>query len=179
MESIQKKPINYGNNQYVPMTRRYPNLRRKVLIKDSIISKKLTEAWDVEKDSKKVLDIYLKKHRSLSDERYWELLRTVWIISGSVKNADIFRKLMQSKRSQRYYFSTPEEAKHLKELPDKFTIYRAANNVGDGLSWTTSKKYAEWYLETYKKKMLLQIEIEKSKIFAYIERNLESEILIL
>jgi hypothetical protein len=169
-----------GNNQSVPMTRRYPNLPNKVLKRDSEIIKKIISAWDLENDADKVLSIYLKENKNLSDFRYWEVLRTVWILCGSIENADLFRKLMQSSRKQKYYFSTPEEAKFLRELPEEIEVYRATNKFNDnGLSWTLSKEYSEWYKTAYQKDKVISKIINKKQIFAYIERNLESEVVIL
>lgn len=173
-------PAVRGNNEAVPMTRRYPNLPNKVLKRDSEIVRKIITAWDVENNADKVLSIFLKENKNLSNEKYWELLRTVWIICGSVENADLFRKLMRSSRKEKYYFSTPEEAKFLRELPEQFEIFRATNNIKDnGLSWTLSKDYAEWYKTAYQKDKVTSQVISKKQIFAYIERNLESEVVVL
>lgn len=162
------------------MTRRYPQLPKKVLMRDGKIAAKIMLTWDVEQDEEKVLAIYLKEQGNLSDERYWELMRTVWILCGSVENADTFRKLMQSKRKQRHYFSTPEEAKKFREMPDSFYVYRATNDANDrGLSWTVSKEYALYYKENFNKSLILSGEINKKDVFAYIERNMEFEIIIL
>ena len=43
------------NNEFVPMTRRYPDLRKKVLERDAKVANKLIVAWDIERDSDKVL----------------------------------------------------------------------------------------------------------------------------
>lgn len=170
----------HGNNEAVPMTRRYPNLPNKVLKRDSEIVKKLMKAWDLEANKDKVLAIYLKESKNLSDERYWELLRTVWILCGSVDNVDLFRKLMQSTRKERHYFSTPEEHQFLRELPSQVLVYRATNDENDnGLSWTLSKEYADFYKEAYQKDKVISQTIVTKRVFAYIERNLESEIIIL
>ncbi len=172
------KPI--GNNELVPMTRRYPNLPKKVLQRDSKITKRIMMAWDVDGDPEKVLAIFLKERRMLSHERYWELMRSVWIIAGSVENSELFRKLMQANRRSRYFFSTPEEAKKLRELPDTFNVFRATNDSADGgLSWTLSKQYAEHYKQEFDKEMIVMRKVNKSDVFAYIERNNESEIIIL
>ncbi len=169
-----------GNNEAIPMTRRYPNLPNKALKRDSEIARRIIIAWDLGKDADKVLSIYLKESKNLSDERYWELLRSVWILCGTVENADLFRRLMQSTRKEKYYFSTPEEAKLLRELPEQVEIYRATNNINDnGLSWTLSKEYAEWYKTAYQKEKIISKTINKKQIFAYIERNRESEVVVL
>ena len=168
-----------ANNERVEMTRRYPDLSKKVLRRDAEITKKIITAWDVEKSTEKVLSIYLKEKNNLSDERYWELLRTVWIIAGSINNADVFRKLMQSGRKERYYFSTPEDAKKLREMPEQFEVYRAGTDTDNGISWTTSKEYAEHYKLAFGKEKILTRKINKKEVFAYIQRNLEFEIIIL
>lgn len=168
------------NNVSVFMTRRYPNLKQKVLDRDSKIAKKLIQAWDVEKDPQKLLAIFLKEQRNLSDERYWELLRTVWILSGSLETVPVFRQLMTSQRGQRYYFSTPEEGVKMRQMPAMLTVYRATNNEKDGgISWTLSREYAEWYKQAYSKSTIITRQIMRSKIFAYVERNKEEEIIIL
>lgn len=169
-----------GRNTEVPMTRRYPDLPTKVLRRDSEITKKLILAWDLEHDQKKVLDIFLKEKDNYSPERYWEMMRTVWILCGSIENAPTFRALMRSGKRSRYYFSTPEEQKRLREMPNNLTVYRAANDENDGgLSWTLSLEYAERYKEIYNKAIVLTKRIDKKEVFALIERNHEEEILIL
>lgn len=169
----------FANNQIVGMTRRYPDLSQKVLRRDAEIAKRIVSAWDNDKDSEKVLAIYLKEKNNLSDERYWELMRTVWILSGSILNVSVFKPLMLSSRKQRHYFSTPEDAKKLRELPDTFEVYRAGAENDGGISWTTDKEYAENYKAIYNKEKILQKVISRKEAFAYIQRNLESEIIIL
>jgi hypothetical protein len=169
-----------GNNELVEMTRRYPKLSQKVLYRDSIISRKIVQAWDIEQDKEKVLSTFLKEHKNLSDERYWEIMRSVWVIAGSIENVPLFRELMMSQRKEKYNFSTPEEQKSLRELPDSFEVYRACNiPIQRALSWTLSKEYAEWYKEKYNKDKVFQRTVKKTEVFALIERNKESEIIIL
>jgi hypothetical protein len=171
-----------GNNELVPMTRRYhSHLLAKVLKRDSNIVENLIRAWDEkENKNKDLLPLFLKECKNLSDERYWELLRTVWILSGTVENSDIFRKLMLSNRKEKYCFSTPEEAKKLRELPESFEIYRATNNENDGgIAWTISKEYAEYYKQAFNKEKIITRFIIKKHVFAFIDRNMESEIIAL
>lgn len=172
--------MNIANNQQFEMTRRYPSLAAKVLRRDSEIVVKMIAAYDTNKDPDKVLSIYLKEHKNLSDERFWEFMRSVWILCGTVENQGTFRKLMQSKRREKHYFSTPEEAKKLREMPETFTVYRACN-LGEesGLSWTTLFDYASQYQSNFGKAKIISKEIHKSEVFAFIERNAEFEIIIL
>lgn len=169
----------FANNERVAMTRRYPNLKPKVLKRDAEISKKIVSAWDIEKDATKVLGIFLKERFNLSDERYWELLRTVWIIAGSLETVDVFRQLMLSNRKERHYFSTPEDAKKLREMDEQFEVYRAGSDNDGGISWTTSKEYAEQYKRDYYKEKVMTRMVNRKDVFAYIQRNLEFEIIIL
>jgi len=168
-----------ANNEQVFMTRRYPALSQKVLVRDGVIAKKIIQAWDVEHDADKVLSIFIKEKNNFSDERYWEMLRTVWIVSGGLKNVDIFRQLFLSKRKERFYFTTPEDAKKLRELPDVFNVYRAGSDNDGGISWTLSKEYAETYQKQYAKEKIMMQTILKKVVFAYIQRNKEDEIIIL
>ena len=170
----------YANNELVLMTRRYPKLKQKILIRDSKISEKLIRAWDINHSQTEVLEIFVKEKKNLSDERYWEILRTVWILCGTIEYNDLFRLLMKSNRKEQYYFSTPEEQKRLREMPESFEVYRATSNKNDnGLSWTLDKEYAQNYASMYRKQFILNKTIFKSEIFAFIERNDESEIIIL
>lgn len=169
-----------ARNEIVHMTRRYPNLMQKVLKRDSNIVKRIMDAWDNEHDSEKVLSIYLKERNNLSDERYWEILRTVWILSGKVDNQEVFRTLMQSTRKEKYYFSTPEESQKLRSMPEEFEVFRATNDENDrGLSWTVSYQYALHYQRVFKKAMIITKVVKRNEVFAFVERNNEDEIIIL
>lgn len=163
------------------MTRRFPDLPTKQLVKDAKIATKLIRAWDVEKDQNKVFQIYLKEKEQLSDQRYWELMRTVWIVSGSNDNADVFRSLMSSKRKFKRWFMTPEESAFLSVLSMPLTVYRAHND-GErftGLSWTLSIEYARQYQRMYGKSEITQRNVNSDHIFAYTNRNNEQEIIII
>jgi len=168
------------NNKTVKMTRRYFDLPQKVALRDSKISQKIITAWDVEEDEAKVLSIFLNNHKSLSTQRYWELLRTVWILCGSLDNVGIFKLLMGSKKKNKYCFSTPEESKILREMPDEFEVYRACNEIEDGgISWTYSLEYAKYYQKIFHKSKVIKRVVKKKEVFALINRNKESEIIVL
>lgn len=169
-----------GNNISVEMTKRYFNLPRKVALRDSKIAKQIINAWDIEQDKEKVFKLFIKNYDKLSTQRYWELLRTVWIVCGGLETVEMFKLLMNSKKKNKYCFSTPEEAKILREMPDEFKVYRACNDINDGgISWTYSKKYAIYYQKAFNKKQVLERGVKKEEVFALINRNQESEILIL
>lgn len=168
-----------GRNEYIPMTRRYPNLKPKQLLRDSKIAKKIINAGDTDKNEQKLVDIFLKEKELLSHPRYWEILRSVWIVSGSTENAPIFSTLMQSKRPYRNYFMSPEDEKYFNDLPAEFVVYRACNIPDNGISWTLNKEYAESFKQQALKQTVLERVVSKSDCFAYINRNDEQEVLIL
>ena len=62
--------LNLANNEQIQMTRRYPDLPRKVLQRDSEVARKIMLAWDMEQNPQRVLNIYLNHKDKLSDERY-------------------------------------------------------------------------------------------------------------
>ncbi|UZS00250.1 hypothetical protein [Chondrinema litorale] len=169
-----------ANNETISFTRRYPKLRQKVLRRDSEIAKKIIKAWDIERDQNKVFEIFLNKRNNLSDYRYWELLRSVWVICGSVARQDIFRHLFTTNRKHKHYFSTPEEHERFKNLPEQFEVWRGTNTENDtAFAWSLSKEVAEWHKEAYQRKFLISKTVNKSQCFALIERNKEEEILII
>ncbi len=169
-----------GNNINVEMTRRYFDLPRKVALRDSKIAKQIINAWDFEQDKEKVFKLFVKNCDKLSSQRYWELLRTVWIVCGSLETVGMFKLLMTAKKKNKYCFSTPEEAKLLREMPSEFKVYRACNESDDGgISWTYSKDYAFYYKDAFNKKRVLEHTVKKEDVFALINRNQEYEILLL
>lgn len=167
-----------GINEAIPFTRRYPDLKAKVLKRDSDIARKLIVAWDIERDFEKVLNIFLKENKNLSDYRFWEMLKLVWVCSGNTDRKDTFLPFFTSKRKQKHYFMTPEEHKRFRELPDKVTAFCACNET-PGFSWTLSEEYAFEFQKMFNKRKIVVKEFPKEHLFALIERNGEEELLIL
>lgn len=161
------------------MTRRYPDLPQKVLKRDSEIARRLIHIWDEKRDGVLLLNFFLDNMKNLSDQRYWEVLRTVWVLTGSNDNADLFRRLFTSSRKHRYFFSSPEDAKALRDMPDEIVVFRAGSDNDKGLSWTTSEQYAIQYKDAFFKEKIIQKTVNKKDVFAFIQRNKESEIIIL
>lgn len=167
-------------NETVPMTRRYPELPRKQLERDSKIAMKIVRAYDIEKDLEKVLDLWRKYHSLLSNPRYWELLKTVWIAAGHTAIAGEFRQYMQSTRPCRNYFMTPEEHEVLRQMLFPLKVYRSCNNENDGgISWTTNIEVAIEFSSHLDNPKILAHQVERSEVFAYINRRGEDEIIIL
>lgn len=167
-------------NETVPMTRRYPDLPRKQLERDSKIAYKIAYAHDMELDNEKVLALFRKYHRLLSNPRYWEMLKVVWIAVGSTSVADEFRRYMRSARPCRNYFMTPEEHEALRRMKFPLKVWRACNSEDDGgLSWTVSMKVAVEFAARGKCRKIITREVERKDVFAYINRRGEDEIIIL
>lgn len=167
-------------NETVPMTRRYPDLPRKQLERDSKIAKKMIRAYDVEQDAQKVLDLWRKYHSLLSNPRYWELLKTVWVAVGHTDVAPEFRRYMQSIRPCRNYFMTPEEHEALRRFAFPLNVYRACTQKDDGgISWTTNIKVAIEFASRLEHAKIISRCVERNEVFAYINRRGEDEIIIL
>lgn len=172
--------FNRPYNERTPFTRRYPDLPQKVLYRDAEIAKKIIIAWDRDSDDHSVLHIFIRESKNLSDYRYWELLKYVWILCGSVPLIPMFKVLFGKPRKHKHYFMTPEEAAELRAMPDIITAYRACNtNEQHGISYTIDKEYAEHYKNVMGKDLIIERQVRKSEVFAYINRNEEYELIIL
>ena len=77
-------------NTTTDFTRRIPSLSRKQLIRDARIVERIVKAYDEEGDLVKTKEIFFKNAKFLSNPRYWEVMRTVWIVAGSTESAPEF-----------------------------------------------------------------------------------------
>lgn len=166
-------------NTTTDFTRRIPSLPRKQMMRDSRIIERIVKAYDEDGDLDKTKEIFFKNARFLSNPRYWELMRTVWIAVGTTENAPEFVPYMKSDRPSKGWFMTPEDAKALDAMPFPITIYRAYDFEPDtGISWSTDKAFVEEYAQK-KGRKVKTMQVERERIFAYITRRFESEIIIL
>lgn len=169
-------------NEAHSFTRRNPTfLTKKQRERDCKIAKQIIQAYDVEFDKRKVMDIFFAKCHLLSDPRYWEMLRSVWTVCGSTDNANQFRKYFTANRRARSWFMTPEDSGYLDSLDYPVTLYRAYNPdtpTDEGISWTDDlewcRKYAQELGRTIKRQQFM-----REEIYAYISRRGESEFIIL
>lgn len=175
-------PNSLAFNERSDFTRRIPSLPEKQLARDSKIIMQIIRAGEGGTDGnaeEKVLDIFLKKAKLLSNPRYWEIMRTVWVAAGSTETAQLFRKLMKSTRPCKSWFMTPEDAAELDAMQFPLTVWRAYDKEPDpGISWTIDKKWCEGYAES-KRRKIKERQVIREEIFAYISRRGESEIIIL
>lgn len=166
-------------NTHTEFTRRIPALPKKQLARDARITKQIVLAYDLHKDVERVKELFFKNARLLSNPRYWEIMRTVWVTAGSTDNAHEFVPYMKSKRQCKGWFMTPEDAASLDAMTFPITVYRAYDNEHDpGISWSTDKAWVERYAEVKGRKVKSR-QVKRKDIFAYITRRLESEIIIL
>lgn len=161
-------------------SRRVPTgLSRKQMDMDAKIARQLVNAWDVELSREKMLDIWFRKARLLSNPRYWEILRTVWVAAGSTELADKFRPYFQSNRPCRGWFMTPEDAAVLEKMEFPLKVYRAYDGDPDpGISWTTDIEWCKQYASVSGRKIKERV-VSRDEVFAYVSRRHESEIIIL
>ena len=176
-------------NRRTDFTRRIPTgLSDKQMARDSKIAMQLVRIQQEGGDraAEKMLDLFFRKAKLLSNPRYWELMRTVWVAAGSTETAPLFRMMMKSHRPCcRLWFMTPEDAKALDTMQFPVTVWRAYDpkydgaDVGDpGISWTLDYN---WCLDYAEKRGLIikKRQVYRSDIFAYITRRGEEEIIIL
>lgn len=188
-------------NQRTDFTRRIPTgFTQRQLDRDARIIQQIVRAYDEggKGAAEKVLDIYLRKARLLTNPRYWEVMRTVWVAAGSTETANIFRTMMRSARPCRSWFMTPEDAQALDAMQFPLTVWRAYSmryiddlpngtspgdivdlpNCDPGISWTIDKEWCIGYARS-KGRFVRERQVMRSDIFAYVTRRGESEMIIL
>ena len=175
-------------NRRTDFTRRIPTgLSDKQMARDAKIAIQLIriDQDGGDRAAEKMLDLFFRKANLLSNPRYWELMRTVWVAAGSTETAPIFRKLMKSSRPCRSWFMTPEDAEALDKMQFPITVYRAydakfgeVENPDPGISWTLDYEWCADY--ALKKGRVIKKRLAyRDDIFAYVTRRGEEEIIIL
>lgn len=172
-----------ASNEHSDFTRRIPTgLSDKQMNRDARIASKIIRAYE-DGDLVGVLDLFFRKAKLLSNPRYWETMRTVWVAIGCTENAQRFRALMKSQRPCKGWFMTPEDAAYLDSLDFPIMVWRAwdKQKYGDndpGISWTIDYEWCKKYAEKNSRAIKMRI-VGRERIFAYISRRAESEIIIL
>ena len=168
-----------AENETRPFTRRVASLPPKQAARDSKIVSQIVRAGDIEGNYEKVKDIFFRKARLLSNPVYWEVLRTVWVMSGCTENAKEFLPFLKSSRPCRSWFMTIEDAQTLESMEFPITVYRAYEKEPDeGISWTLDNQWCEGYAASKGRKVKSRT-VERKDVFAYISRRGEEEIMIL
>ena len=170
-------PNSLVDNERTDFTRRIPSLPEKQLARDSKIAMQLVRAQEHGADA--MIDIFIHKAKLMSNPRYWEFMRTVWVAAGSTETAPIFRRLMKSTRPCKGWFMTPEDAADLDKMQFPLTVWRAYDGDPDpGISWTIDREWCEGYAKS-KGRKIKERQVMREEIFAYITRRGESEIILL
>lgn len=175
-------PNSTAYNERSDFTRRIPTgLSDKQMARDSKIAMQLIRAD--ENNHQQMLDIFFRKAKLLSNPRYWELMRTVWVAAGSTETAQLFRMMMKSNRPCKSWFMTPEDAAALDAMTFPLTVWRAYDavrypDIDPGISWTLDRAWCEEYARS-QGRAIKQRQVSREDIFAYISRRGEEEIIIL
>lgn len=171
-------PRGLAVNERTDFTRRIPALPEKQLARDAKIVSQIIRAYEAGR-GQEVMDIFRRKARLLSNPRYWEVMRTVWVAVGSTETAQLFRTLMQSSRPCRSWFMTPEDAAALEAMPFPLTVWRAYDAEPDpGISWTLDEQWCEGYAKA-KGRRVKQMQVSRDQVFAYVSRRGEDEVIVL
>lgn len=170
-------PNSMVDNERTDFTRRIPSLPEKQLARDSKIAMQLVRAQ--EQGAEAMIDVFTKKAKLMSNPRYWEFMRTVWVAAGSTETAPMFRRLMKSARPCKSWFMTPEDAADLDRMQFPLTVWRAYDSEPDqGISWTVDREWCEGYAKS-KGRKVKERQVMREEIFAYVTRRGESEIILL
>lgn len=128
-------------------------------------------------------EAFVRAMDKMKDKEYWELLGDAWVDSENLwQNLPRWKKLLQSTRKGREFFMQEEERNFLNSLPETVKIFRGyipSKNKG-GLSYTLNEEKAHWFANRFGGKGEVHVRtIKKSKIFAYLSRRDEDEIIAL
>lgn len=188
-------------NRRTDFTRRIPTgLSDKQMARDSKIAMQLIRIYQERgaRFDEKMIDLFVRKAKWLSNPRYWELMRTVWVAAGSTETAPLFRRMMKSQRPCRSWFMTPEDAQALDAMQFPITVWRAFDvkyiddlphgtspgdivdlpNSDPGISWTIDKEWCIAYARA-NVRVVRERQVMRGDIFAYVTRRGESEMIIL
>lgn len=175
-------PNSLAINQRSDFTRRIPTgLKPRQAARDSKIAMQIIRA---EGHPDEMIDIFTRKAPLLSNPRYWELMRTVWVAAGSTETANLFRKMMCSTRPCKSWFMTPEDAAALEAMEFPITVWRAwdveryPRNTDPGISWTLDEQWCREYAKA-KGRVVKMMQVSREQVFAYVSRRGEEEVIIL
>lgn len=112
---------------------------------------------------------------------YWELTADVWVDSENIGQVmDEWSALFGDCTG--FWLGTEEEREQFDALPDPVRAWRGEIDDG-GWSWTTDHKIAEWFANRFRKEsdppaMITGELIPKDRVFGYLTRRGESELLV-
>lgn len=123
--------------------------------------------------------------RLMPAEAYWKLLASVWEDTENLHQWGrlIPRLLGDQRPGKDEHFMVPEEREVFDALPARFVIYRGFNHLSWwGWSWTLSEEKAEWFARRFASVLgpaqVASATVRKDKVFGYIGRRGEDEIIV-
>jgi hypothetical protein len=140
--------------------------------------------WDVVDGLYELLPMpYTHDYTFLTDKEHWQLIIDCWSMAELNSQKGYVEKWEEILKRR-------EPINHFKKhLPDQLTIYRGGYDWG--LSWTTSKKKAEWFIRRKKlehplynpkpkktKEPLSVLRVKKKDIMFYDNARKEKEVVI-
>jgi len=129
---------------------------------------------------------FRKYLKHFDDKSYWETLSIIWTQQEQLwPDRKWFLQLFQAKRPKREHLMSAAERGTLAKLPVDFPIYRGfIGKRGEGLSWSLSRKKAEWFARRFsvmtelgQPRLMLGV-IKKKDVLAYFNARKEKEIVV-
>ena len=97
-------------------------------------------------DSDHSADVFLRIEHQLSDQRYWELLRWVWIRHrGSISRLKAQEQLLLSPRPMREHPMTPKEREAFAALPEELEAFHGTSLAASEFGWSWALKFHSSY----------------------------------
>lgn len=163
----------------------------------SILSKKEKEIiqdifWGIGVDSYSRFPIFWAIRKELAGAHYWYALGLAYIDTDNLyeHRKEVRRAFTERAPNGRQNLMTAAEQRALAKLPDEVTIYRAmtkkeAAGKTFGVSWTLSKKVAEFFRDDYARnhatshleKVIKEKVVKKSDIIAVFNGRKEKEVI--
>lgn len=135
------------------------------------------------------LNVFIDHIKEFTEKEFWYGLSLAYPDCDFIEPKELVRACFTSRRKFREYLMEPNEYKYLLELPQKFVVYRAANEIEInreyGFSWTLSKQVAEFFKNDYIRganrspRKILTFEVNKDDVIAFFDSRNEKEVIIL
>ena len=136
-----------------------------------------------ELDSDRSAEAFLSIADRLSDERYWQLLRWVWIKhGGSISRLKAQEKLLLCPRPKREFLMLPEESAAFAALADEVEAFHGTSMNAKEFGWSWALKFHSSYSFASKRyadgPKVMRGLCKKQDIIAYFPSYDENEIVI-
>jgi hypothetical protein len=120
--------------------------------------------------------------REFTDDDYNRILKNIWVSTEFPHQMAIPKLINLFGKAKPELFMDADEIEIYKNFPETITIYRGLMDKRAkvrGLSWTTDTTIATWFAKRFGgNNKVMQAEIRKNRIFAYINDRSEKEVVI-